>query len=93
MRPATRPIALLGALLLAILALGATLTGAHRASAAGTVLFGDDFEADTVGSPAPGWTVNSGTCNPFHATVNTQNQLVDPVNHLYQHGRCGKHDP
>ncbi|PYU53449.1 MAG: hypothetical protein DMG48_01490, partial [Acidobacteria bacterium] len=34
-------------------------------------------------------TVNSGTCNPFHATVNTQNQLVDPINNKYQYDAAG----
>jgi RHS repeat-associated protein len=34
-------------------------------------------------------TVNSGTCNPFHATVNTKNQLVDPINNKYQYDSAG----
>src|SRR5438067_1329407 len=33
--------------------------------------------------------VNSGTCSGFHATVNTQNQLVDPVNNLYKYDAAG----
>jgi len=34
-------------------------------------------------------TVNGGTCNPFHATVNTKNQLVDSINNKYQYDAAG----
>jgi RHS repeat-associated protein len=34
-------------------------------------------------------TVTGGTCNTFHASVNTQNQLVDPVNYVYQYDAAG----
>src|SRR2546427_2783481 len=35
-------------------------------------------------------TVTSGTCNASHVSVNTKNQLVDPVNNIYQYDAAGK---
>ncbi|PYV68464.1 MAG: hypothetical protein DMG96_36360 [Acidobacteria bacterium] len=34
-------------------------------------------------------TVTAGSCNTFHATVNTANQLLDPVNNKYQYDAAG----
>jgi len=34
-------------------------------------------------------TVNNGSCNAFHAAVNAQNQLVDPVNNAYKYDAAG----
>jgi len=34
-------------------------------------------------------TVTGGSCNTFHATVTTQNQLYDPVNNIYQYDSTG----
>ena len=34
-------------------------------------------------------TVTAGSCNTFHATANTANQLVDPVNNIYQYDAAG----
>ena len=33
--------------------------------------------------------LNSGTCGQFHATVNTKNQIYDPVNSIYQYDAAG----
>src|SRR5438034_1652496 len=59
-----RPLHLVAPIVAAVVALAAglaipALTG-HRALA-GTTLFADDFESDTVGGPAAGWTVLAGT--------------------------------
>jgi len=34
-------------------------------------------------------TVTSGACNTFHTSVSPQNQLVDPVNNIYQYDAAG----
>src|ERR1700724_3303670 len=34
-------------------------------------------------------TMTAGTCGQFHATVNAQNRLTDPINNLYTYDAAG----
>ena len=54
-----RPLLLLSAA--ALLTVAPLLTQAPTRAAAATVLYSDNFEGDTIGAPAAGWTIVSGT--------------------------------